>query len=231
MRESAGRPPRRFASRGPEREIGHARQCLEVNITHRPQAVHDRIEEDTQNTRLRDFELAPKLAPRTSLRLANGRQGQKNRPVGQIRPADHLLDAVQQDGARRFKQDLLIVSVELPGGEAAAGREPAKGVREPVGQAREVVERKEIAVIAAIISSRSWRDNERTGAALGSISALSSLERTDFTEPCSPDIARRGYGPPARNAANGQATINTKSFRPARLRNELSASMGPTLFG
>jgi hypothetical protein len=46
-------------------------------------------------------------------------------------------------------------------------------------------------------------------------------------EPCSPDIAKRGYGPPNRNAANSQATIRTKSFRLARLRNELRVSMDP----
>jgi hypothetical protein len=57
-----------------------------------------------------------------------------------------------------------------------------------------------------------------------------SLERTVFAEPCSPDIARRGCGPPARNAANSQA-INTKSFRLARLRNELSAAMDPPRSG
>ena len=109
--------------------------------------MHHRIEEGAEDAGPRDFELAPKLGLRTPLRLGNGRQGQKNRPVAQIRPADHLLDAVQQDRARRFKQHLLIVGVELPYGEAAAGREPAEGVGEPVGQAGEIVECEEIAVI------------------------------------------------------------------------------------
>ena len=74
-------------------------------------------------------------------------------------------------------------------------------------------------------------ESARTGAALGSMSAFSSLERTVLAEPCSPDIARRGYGPPARNAASSQATTNTKSFRLARLRNELRVSIDPPRSG
>src|SRR5262245_38571837 len=42
--ESARRPERSFASRGPERKIGHARQSLEVNAAQRSQAVHGRIQ-------------------------------------------------------------------------------------------------------------------------------------------------------------------------------------------
>src|ERR1700680_337314 len=65
----------------------------------------------------------------------------------------------------------------------------------------------------------SW-ESARTGAALGSIRALSSLDRTVFADPFSPDIANSGYGPLGRNAANSQATIRTKSFWLDRLRNE-----------
>jgi len=97
------------------------------------QALHQRVEEGA--TWPRNFECAPQLALRTPLPLSNGRQSQKNRPVAQIRPADHLLNPIQEDRARRFKQHLLVVGVELPHGEAAAGRQPAEGVGEPVGQA------------------------------------------------------------------------------------------------
>ena len=58
-----------------------------------------------------------------------------------------ILDAVQQDRACGFKQHLLIVGVELPHGEAAAGREPAERVGEPVGQAGEIIEGEQIAVV------------------------------------------------------------------------------------
>ena len=47
-------------------------------------------------------------------------------------------------------------------------------------------------MLAAIISSRSSRESARTGAALGSISALSSLERTVLAEPCSARYCEEG---------------------------------------
>jgi hypothetical protein len=100
--------------------------------------------------RRRRERLAPQLALRTSLRLANGRQGQKNGPVAEIRPADHLLDPIQEDRARRFKQHLLVIRIELPYGEAAAGREQAQRVGEPNRQAGQVVEGEQVAVIGCV---------------------------------------------------------------------------------
>jgi len=41
---SAGRPQGWFASRGPEGKVSHARQPVEVDAAHRPQAMHHRIE-------------------------------------------------------------------------------------------------------------------------------------------------------------------------------------------
>ena len=76
-----------------------------------------------------------------------GAKVRKIRPVPQIRPADHLLDAVQQDGARRVKQNLLIIGVKLPYREAAAGCKTAEGVGKPIGQAGQVVECEDIAVV------------------------------------------------------------------------------------
>jgi hypothetical protein len=55
----------------PEGEIGHARQPIEVNVAQGAQTAH--------HAGPLDFELAPQLALKTSLRLADGRQGQKNR--------------------------------------------------------------------------------------------------------------------------------------------------------
>src|SRR2546429_9801437 len=109
------------------------------------QAVHRRIEQGAEHAGPRDFELPPQLALKTSLRLSNWRQGQKNRWVAQIRPADHLLNAVQEYRARRFKQHLLIVGIELSDGEAAAAREPAQGIGEPNRQAGQVVECEQVA--------------------------------------------------------------------------------------
>src|ERR1700730_5128640 len=58
-----------------------------------------------------------------------------------------FLDAVQEDRAARLKQHLLVVRVELPYGEAAAARKPAKAVREPNGQAGQIIECEQIAIV------------------------------------------------------------------------------------
>src|SRR5262245_8578768 len=67
------------------------------------------------------------------------------------------------------------------------------------------------------MSSRSSRASALTGAALGSINALSSLQMTVFADPCSPDIASTGYGPRDRSVANSHITTNTRSLRLVRL--------------
>ena len=51
----------------------------------------------------------------------------------QIRPADYVLDAVQEDRAHRLKDHLLIMRVEQPHGEAATTGEAAKRSRERDG--------------------------------------------------------------------------------------------------
>src|SRR5262245_19982366 len=105
------------------------------------------IEQGAKNVGPYKLELAPKLPLRTPLRISNWGQSQKDRPVAQIRPANYVLDAIEEDRARRFKQHLLLVSVELPYREAAAAREPAEGIGEPIGQAGEIIECEQIAVI------------------------------------------------------------------------------------
>src|SRR5262249_39606262 len=156
------------------------------------QAVHHRVEQGAEHVRPRDFELAPQLALGTPLLLPDWRQGQKNRPVAQIRPANHLLNPVQEDGPRRFKQHLLVVGAELPDGEGAAAGEPHSASESQIGKPDRLSNASRWPLLAAIISSRSSRESERTGPALGSIRALSSLERTVLAEPCSPDTAKSG---------------------------------------
>src|ERR1700730_10598224 len=101
--ESAGRPECRFARCGPDREVSHARQPVELNAIQDAQPVRHRVEQGAEGAGARVFKLPPQLALSTSLRLSNGCQGQKNRAVSQIRPTDNVLDAVQEDRARRLK--------------------------------------------------------------------------------------------------------------------------------
>jgi hypothetical protein len=59
--ESAGRPERGFARRGPEREIRHARQPIEPHLIDGPQSMHHPIEKCAQDAGTDGFEFAPKL--------------------------------------------------------------------------------------------------------------------------------------------------------------------------
>ena len=90
-----------------------------------------RIEQDAQDRGPRKFEFPPKLGLGTALLLANRPQGQKNRAISQIRPANDILDSVHEGRARRFKQHLFIIGVELPDRETATACKPAEGIGEP----------------------------------------------------------------------------------------------------
>ena len=151
-----------------------------------------RIEQGAQDARPRDLELAPQLVLRTSLCLRDGRQGQKNGAVGEIGRLIDILDAVQEDRAGGLKQHLLLVGVELPDREAAAAREPAERVGEPSGQAGQIVECQHMAVVGGNEELALLARQARTGAALGSTSALSIFDSTVLAEPCSPEITRSG---------------------------------------
>src|SRR5262249_2024104 len=93
--KSAGRPERRFTGRGPEREVCHARQRLEANVTQGSQPLRHGIEQGGKNVGSYELEVAPKLVLGTPLRICNRSQGEENGSVAEIRPADPLLDAVQ----------------------------------------------------------------------------------------------------------------------------------------
>ena len=82
-----------------------------------------------------DLELLPQLPLGAPMLLGNRRQCQKNRAVGEIGPADDILDAIEKDRPRRLKEHLVGVGVQLAQPKACAGREPAKLVRQHMGQA------------------------------------------------------------------------------------------------
>jgi hypothetical protein len=89
--------------------------------------------EGAQDPRPRQFKLPPKLGLGSPLFLSNRSQGQKNRPIAAIGPADHFLDAVQEDWAGRFK-DRFIICAEPPERETATARQPSECIGEPKGQ-------------------------------------------------------------------------------------------------
>jgi hypothetical protein len=119
----------------------------EIRAREGPQTMRRRIEQSAEDVRARDFEFAPKLGLRSPLCLIDWWQRKEKRAVGQIRPADHVLDAVEENRPRGLKQNLLVIRIEPPHGQAAATREPTERIREPKGHAGEIVERKDMSIV------------------------------------------------------------------------------------
>ena len=116
-----------------------------------PQPMHRRVEQGAQDARPRDFELAPQLVLRTPLRSPIGARVRKIARSAKIRPADDILDAVQEDRARGLKQHLLVVGVELPYGESRR--------RSPVGRGRRKAKRASPTDCRMRAGGRCWRQS------------------------------------------------------------------------
>lgn len=77
-----------------------------------------------------------------------GADVKKIESVREIGPGDHLLDAVENDRPRGIEQHLVLIGVELAHADTAAARQPAKRVRKPGSQARDVVECQHVTVMS-----------------------------------------------------------------------------------
>ena len=73
-------------------------------------------------------------------------QSQKNRAVGQIKPRDHILDAIKDDRTGRLDQHLVAVGVELANCKTTATGEPAECIGDPVRYVRQIIEGEQMAV-------------------------------------------------------------------------------------
>jgi len=106
-----------------------------------------RIKQGAQDRGPCEFKLRAKLGLGTPLLRSNRPQGQKNCAISQIRPANDILDPIQEGRARRLKQHLFIIGVELPDRETAAARKPAECIGQPGGQAGHIIEGKQVPIV------------------------------------------------------------------------------------
>jgi hypothetical protein len=114
------------------------------------------------------------------------------RAVGQVGPADDVLDPVEQRRARRLEQPSSSSvwnwrTERLP---PLAGRQSVS--ESQPGMPDRLSKASTWELLAAIINSRSSRASARTGATLGSMSAFNILQSTVLAEPCSPETTRSG---------------------------------------
>ena len=142
--------------------------------------------------------------------LQSGSASEKS-AIAQIRPADQSSMPFSRIGRaaetgpphRRYR---------AAGRRSCRRLRAGKGHRRATWQTGQIIEGEQMAIVGGDHESRSSRESARTGAALGSINAFSSLERTVFAEPCSPEIADSGYGPRDRKAPSSQATTGQTRF-------------------
>jgi hypothetical protein len=87
------------------------------------------VEQRSKKARARDLEVTPKLPLGASAMVGDGCQRQEKGAIGEVRPADDILDAIEKNRACGLKQHLVCVRVELAQPEARASGEPAKRVR------------------------------------------------------------------------------------------------------
>ena len=79
-----------------------------------------------------------------ALFLGDRLERQHHRPIDQVRPDGNVLDPVDRDEPPSAEEHFILVSVEPALTGAAARREPADGIAQPVREARYVVERQEV---------------------------------------------------------------------------------------
>jgi hypothetical protein len=109
--------------------------------------VRGGVEQRSQDARSRELELTPKLPLHPSPTVGDGWQCPAKGAIGEVGPADDIVNAIEKNRARRLKQHLVCVRVELSQPEARAPGQPAKGVRQRMGQARQIVERKDMRIV------------------------------------------------------------------------------------
>jgi hypothetical protein len=73
--------------------------------------------------------VSPKLPLGASASVGDGWQCQEKRTIGEVGPADGILDAIEEGRPCGLKQHLVCVRVELAQPEARAAGEPAKRIR------------------------------------------------------------------------------------------------------
>src|SRR5262249_26228211 len=87
--------------------------------------MHDHVEDSAENLRLVFFERRPELQLRLSRQFWHRLQHEKYPSVCEIRSADNIFHAVQDQRPHGIEQHFIAIAVELARCESAASGEPA----------------------------------------------------------------------------------------------------------
>src|SRR5439155_873063 len=80
----------------PEREIRHGREGRATHDGALREPMRYNVEKCAQDPRSRALELSPELSLGTPWCVVDRRQGQDDHAIGEVRPPDHVLDAVEE---------------------------------------------------------------------------------------------------------------------------------------
>jgi hypothetical protein len=90
-------------------EVCHPGKLFEVNVWQVSQPVRGGVEQRSQDARSRELELTPKLPLHPSPTVGDGWQCQAKGAIGEVGPADDIVNAIEKNQARRLKQHLVCV--------------------------------------------------------------------------------------------------------------------------
>jgi hypothetical protein len=86
--------------RGPQCEIRHARQLVEPRLRQHCQALRYCVEKGAKDARALGLKCRPQFLLGPTALLGNRFEREKQRAVGEVRPRDDVLDAVEDSASR-----------------------------------------------------------------------------------------------------------------------------------
>ena len=137
--ESSLRPQGGLASREPAVKTRHSRQRLELERLLDPKPVRDRAAQSAQNVGVKPPEHELEALFGHPLVVGNIGQMDEEGALGEVAAPDHVFDRGDQERRARDDQGFVGVGEQLALRLAAALRDGADGVRQPVGQMAQVV--------------------------------------------------------------------------------------------
>ena len=114
--ERALRPQRRLAGDHPVGEVGHPRQVLGPRHGRKaPKATRHRVKQGAENGGMGGVEGRPNVILRLPVLGVDRLAGRKDRALGQVRPLDDFLDAIEDGRARAREHNFVLIGVKLAG--------------------------------------------------------------------------------------------------------------------
>src|SRR5215472_13520045 len=104
----------RFSSSGPEGEVGHSRFSFDSGGPDVAERDTYCVQQCTQNSRSRSFEVAPELTFVSPIAFAYLWEAYENRAVEEIALRGQILDRIEENRTLGIEESFFVVGVKLP---------------------------------------------------------------------------------------------------------------------